>query len=128
MPEPAAKACISSVGPSSERDFPVSVTPGSEGARLNRAQKLAPVDHLAVMYGRPARGLPWYSTTLREILLSEAALGYLMRKGEPVIGSDGNPNRICKGLWDRGTHEALKKAINSRRMRSPSLEPAVPAH
>ncbi|WP_369360179.1 recombinase family protein [Streptomyces sp. cg2] len=50
-------------------------TPSSEAARLNRAGELAPVDHLAVMYGKPSRGRPWHPTSLKNILLSEAALG-----------------------------------------------------
>ncbi|WP_369240512.1 hypothetical protein [Streptomyces sp. R21] len=35
---------------------PENVTPSSEAARLNREGELAPEDHLAVMYGRAARG------------------------------------------------------------------------
>uniref|UniRef100_UPI003D74A59E zinc ribbon domain-containing protein n=1 Tax=Streptomyces sp. bgisy031 TaxID=3413772 RepID=UPI003D74A59E len=65
---------------------------------------------------RPSRGGPWYPTSLRAILLSEAALGYLMHKGRPVIGKDGNPLRVSEGLWDRATHEALKSALLARKM------------
>ncbi|MCX5535106.1 recombinase family protein [Streptomyces sp. NBC_00006] len=95
---------------------PVNVTPSSEAARLNRAKELAPVDHLAVMYGRPARARPWYPATIRAILESEAALGYLMHQHRPVIGADGNLIRLCEGLWDRATHEALKRALSARNM------------
>ncbi|MGW0854519.1 hypothetical protein [Streptomyces sp. NPDC002690] len=49
------------------------------------------------------------------MLLSEATLGYLMHQHKPVLGKDGNPVRLCEGLWDRATHEALKKAILNRR-------------
>lgn len=70
-------------------------TPSSEAARLNRAGELAPVDHLAVMYGKPARGRPWHPTSLKNILLSEAVLGYLMHNGKPVIDQEGNPVRLC---------------------------------
>ncbi|MGP4112689.1 recombinase family protein [Streptomyces sp. 4N509B] len=38
---------------------PENVTCSSEAARLNRLGELSPSDHLAVMYGRPARGRPW---------------------------------------------------------------------
>ncbi|MER5178130.1 recombinase family protein [Streptomyces sp. NPDC002896] len=95
---------------------PENVTPSSEAARLNREGELSPADHLAVMYGKPARGRPWYPASLRDILLSEAALGYLMHNGKPVIDQRGNPVRLCEGLWDRRTHEALKRATLSRQM------------
>ncbi|MFC4611230.1 recombinase family protein [Streptomyces maoxianensis] len=90
---------------------PERVTPSSEAARLNRVGELCPADHLAVMYGKPAGGRPWYPTSLRNILLSEAALGYLMHGGKPVIDQEGNPVRLCEGLWNRATHEALKRAL-----------------
>ncbi|MFD0165810.1 recombinase family protein [Streptomyces decoyicus] len=88
-------------------------TPSSEAARLNRAGELAPVDHLAVMYGKPARDRPWQPTSLKNILLSEAALGYLMHNGKPVIDQEGNLVRLCEGLWDRATHEVLKKVLTA---------------
>ncbi|WP_432095605.1 recombinase family protein [Streptomyces sp. bgisy100] len=94
---------------------PENTTASSEAARLNRAGELSPADHLAVMYGRPAGGRPWFPTSLRNILLSEAALGYLMHRGKPVIDQDGNPVRLCEGLWDRSTHDALKGALSTRR-------------
>lgn len=84
-------------------------------ARLSRAGELSPADHLAVMYGKPAGGCPWQPTSLKNILLSEATLGYLMHEGKPVIGQDGNPVRLCEGLWDRQTHEALKKVLIPRK-------------
>ncbi|WP_432143794.1 recombinase family protein [Streptomyces sp. bgisy084] len=108
-------------------------TSSSEAARLNRAGELAPVDHLAVMYGKPSRGRPWHPTSLRNILLSEAALGYLMHNGRPVIDREGNPVRLCEGLWGRATHEALKKASQPGPFRgrggAPTATPvvAVPA-
>ncbi|MFF5718965.1 recombinase family protein [Streptomyces buecherae] len=93
---------------------PERVTPSSEAARLNRAGELSPADHLAVMYGKRAGGRPWQPTSLKNILLSEAALGYLMHKQRPVIDQEGNPVRLCEGLWDRATHEALKRALAAR--------------
>ncbi|WP_328869671.1 recombinase family protein [Streptomyces sp. NBC_00287] len=95
---------------------PENITPSSEAARLNRAGELSPADHLAVMYGKPVRHTPWYPASLRDILVSEAALGYLMHQHKPVIDRQGNPVRLCEGLWDRRTHEALKGAIYSRPM------------
>ncbi|MFJ6465546.1 recombinase family protein [Streptomyces sp. NPDC091387] len=93
---------------------PENVTPSSEAARLTRAGELSPSDHRAVMYGRPATGAPWMSSGVRDILRSEAALGYLMHKNRPVIGSDGHPVRIAEPLWDRATHEALRRVIKQR--------------
>ncbi|MCK7628178.1 recombinase family protein [Streptomyces sp. RS10V-4] len=89
-------------------------TASSEAARLNRVGEPAPADHLAVMYGKQPQGLPWHPTSLRNILLSEATLGYLMHKGRPVLDRKGNPVRLCEGLWDRATHDALKKALRPR--------------
>lgn len=71
---------------------PENVTPGSEAARLNRTGEPSPADHLAVMYGKSAGGRPWQLTSLKNILLPEAALGYLKGSvfghcrtaGEPV--------------------------------------------
>ncbi|MFF9730664.1 zinc ribbon domain-containing protein [Streptomyces albidoflavus] len=95
---------------------PESVTCSSEAARLNRAGELSPADHLAVMYGKPAGGRPWSPQSLKNILLSEATLGYLMHRNKPVLGrEDGHPVRLCEGLWDRATHEALRNAILSRK-------------
>ncbi|KIF73285.1 hypothetical protein QR77_03495 [Streptomyces sp. 150FB] len=92
---------------------PEQVTPSSEAARLNRAGELSPADHLAVMYGKPARASV-AADELKNILLSEATLGYLMHKNKPVIDQEGNPVRLCQGLWDRATHDALKKALVPR--------------
>ncbi|CAM5633718.1 hypothetical protein SATRM34S_06203 [Streptomyces atroolivaceus] len=39
---------------------------------------------------------------------------YLMHQHKPVLGKDGNPVRPCEGLWDRATHEALRKVILHR--------------
>ncbi|MFD6425266.1 recombinase family protein [Streptomyces sp. NPDC060198] len=107
---------------------PENITPSSEAARLTRAGELSPSDHRAVMYGRPVTGAPWMSSAVRDILRSEAALGYLMHKSRPVIGSDGHPIRIAEPLWDRATHEALRRVIKQRgdshprgaRVRSPA--------
>lgn len=93
---------------------PENITPSSEAARLTRAGELSPSDHRAVMYGRPSTGAPWRASGLRDILRSEAALGYLMHAGRPVVGDDGRPVRVAEPLWDRATHEALKGIIRQR--------------
>lgn len=38
-----------------------------------------------------------------------------MHQSKPVIDRGGNPIRLCEGLCDRPTHEALKKALVPRR-------------
>ncbi|MFF0557891.1 recombinase family protein [Streptomyces sp. NPDC004266] len=96
------------------RADPENVSPSSEAARLNRLGEPAPVDHLAVMYGKVATGRPWYPTSLRNMLLSEAAMGYLVHQGKPVIDRAGKPVRLCEGLWNRTTHNALKEALRAR--------------
>ena len=67
------------------------------------------------------KGGPWTGHTLKHILCSEAALGYLMHGGRPVLGADGRPVRIAEPLWDRATHDALVTATAPKRdgMRAP---------
>jgi hypothetical protein len=60
-------------------------------------------------------GGPWTGHTLKHILCSEAALGYLMRGGRAVLGADGRPMRIAEPLRDRATHDALVQATAPRR-------------
>jgi site-specific DNA recombinase len=83
------------------------ITVDTEAARMNREGVLSPQDHLRVMYGRKPKGQKWTSSTLRSILISEAALGYLMHDGRAVIGRDGNKVRIAPPLWDEQTRQAL---------------------
>jgi site-specific DNA recombinase len=83
------------------------VTCATEAARLNREGVPAPSDRRAQLYARPVKGCHWTHKTVRHILTSEAALGYLMHDGRPVTGPDGKPTRIAPPLWDRPTHAAL---------------------
>ncbi|MFF1790425.1 recombinase family protein [Kitasatospora sp. NPDC058243] len=86
------------------------ITPHTEAARLTRARVLSPADWRAVTYGREPKGSPWSGKGLAAILTSEAALGYLMHGGRPVVGDDGKPVRLPgnpEPLWDRTTHLAL---------------------
>ncbi|GLF99365.1 recombinase family protein [Streptomyces yaizuensis] len=87
-------------------------TPYTEAARLTLAEELSPMDWLAVEYGREPKGSAWGGKALREMLLSEAALGYLMHKGRPVLDKNGKPYRVGPPLWDRATHLALKAKLN----------------
>lgn len=83
------------------------ITISTEVARLSREGVLTPHDVIAVMYGREPSGKAWTYQSLKQILWSEAALGYLMHKGKPVLGEDGRPIQIAPALWDRATREAL---------------------
>ncbi len=87
------------------------ITPDTEAVRLTRAGVPSPEDRRAQIYGRPLKGLPWRGAVLRRMLLSEAALGFLMHKGRPVIGADGRPVRIAPELWSRTVREALVKKL-----------------
>ena len=83
------------------------ITVHTEAARLNREGVLSPKDHRAVMYGREPAGTPWGGKMLKSILISPAALGYLMHQNKPVLGPDGHPIQLADPLWDHATHKAL---------------------
>ncbi|WP_328829538.1 recombinase family protein [Streptomyces sp. NBC_00252] len=83
------------------------ITISTEITRLTRAGVLTPHELLAEMYGRKPKMKPWTYQSLKQILWSEAALGYLMHKGKPVIGDNGRPIQIAPPLWDSATREAL---------------------
>lgn len=83
------------------------ITPATEAARLTREEIPSPLDRMAQLYGRPVKGRPWTAKTVKHILTSEAALGYLMHDGRPVTGENGRPIRIAEPLWDRAIHEKL---------------------
>ncbi len=83
------------------------VSVATEAARLNRERVPSPADRRAQIYARPEKGGAWLPKTVKHILTSEAALGYLMHGGRPVTGPDGKPTRIAPPLWDRPTHAAL---------------------
>ncbi len=113
---------------------PESVSPWTEAARPTRAGVLAPSDHVRVLYGREPKGTPWYGSTVTRLLLSKAALGYLMHKGEPVVGDDGHPVRLpgadgqpVEQLWDYPTHLQLAEVLSRRaqpgRRRTKGLRP-----
>lgn len=91
------------------------ITCATEAARLNRDGIPSPSDRRAQLYGRPARGGAWTAKTVRHILCSDAALGYLMHDGRAVTGADGRPVRIAEPLWDRPAHDALVRATAPKR-------------
>jgi site-specific DNA recombinase len=97
------------------------ITVATEAWRLTREGIPSPGDRRAQLYGRPVKGGPWTGHTVKHILCSEAALGYLMHGGRPVLGPDGRPVRIAEPLWDCATHDALVKKTAPKRggMRGP---------
>jgi site-specific DNA recombinase len=94
------------------------ITCATEAARMTREGIPSPADRLAQLNGRPLKGHPWTAKTVKHILCSEAALGYLMHDGRPVMGKDGRPVRLAEPLWDRATHDALVKATAPKRSAS----------
>jgi site-specific DNA recombinase len=91
------------------------ITVATEAWRLTREEVPSPSDRRAQLYGRAVKGGPWNPHTVKHILCSEAALGYLMHGGRPVLGADGRPVRIAEPLWDRATHDALVMATAPKR-------------
>jgi hypothetical protein len=91
------------------------VTCATEAVRLNRAGVLSPSDYRNVMYGRGPKGRTWTALAIKGMLTSEAALGFQLYEGRPVLGPDGRPRRIAEPLWDRATHEALKAKTAPKR-------------
>jgi site-specific DNA recombinase len=84
------------------------ITPYTEAARLTRAGVLSPSDHMAVLYGKEPKGVPWSPKSLIFILTNEASLGYLTHNGRAVLDEKtGQPVRLCEGLWDRPTLDRL---------------------
>ena len=57
------------------------VTGATEAARLQREGIPAPSDRRAQLYARPMKGHVWTAKTVKHILTSEAALGFLMHDG-----------------------------------------------
>ena len=113
--DPVAAEVIREVARRILADQTGKITYTTEAVRLTREGIPAPGDRRAQLYGRAVKGGPWTPMALRHILCSEAALGYLMHNGRPVIGDDGRPTRIAEPLWDRPTHEALVKATTPKR-------------
>ncbi|MFF9350531.1 recombinase family protein [Streptomyces sp. NPDC014734] len=93
------------------------ITEYSEAARLTRAGVLSPADHERVMSGKQPRGGPWDGAALVRMLTSEAALGYLLHKGRPVLDDKGLPIRVAPALWNRATHDALIRKLSPKQPR-----------
>jgi hypothetical protein len=81
-----------------------------------------------MLYGREPKGAIWRPATLKRILTSEAALGYLMHKDKPVLGADGRPIRIADPLWDQTTRAALIKKTARDQVTRATWSQATQAH
>lgn len=112
--DPVAAEVIREVARRILADETEKVTCATEAARLNREGIPAPSDRRAQLYARPMKGHVWTAKTVAHILTSEAALGYLMHAGRPVM-KDGKPTRIAEPLWDRTTRNALVAATAPKR-------------
>ncbi|NEA74791.1 recombinase family protein [Streptomyces sp. SID13588] len=121
--DPVAALIIRDVAERILADETDTVTCSTESARLTRAGVLSPADHRAVMYGRSPKGSPWRAKTLKGILTSEAALGFLMHGERAVLGADGHPIRLAPPLWDRATRDALIAKTAPRRTNNVSRAP-----
>jgi DNA invertase Pin-like site-specific DNA recombinase len=113
--DPVAAEVIREVARRLLADETGTITAASEAARLTRAGVASPSDRRAELYGRPRKGGVWNRKTLHVILTSQAALGYLIHDGRPVLGADGEPVRLAEPLWDRATHDALAAKLKPRR-------------
>lgn len=105
--DPEAAEVIRGVAQRLLTDTTGTITCATEAARLTRERVLSPSDRRAVLYGKEPQGRQWSATSLRGILTSEAALGYLIHKGRAVLGDDGHPRRIAEGLWNQAMRDAL---------------------
>lgn len=114
--DPVAAEVIREVARRILADETGKITCSTEAARLTREGIPAPDDRRAQLYGRAVEGGPWNSKSVKHILCSEAALGYLMHGGRPVT-KDGRPVRIAEPLWDRATRDALIAATAVKRTR-----------
>jgi DNA invertase Pin-like site-specific DNA recombinase len=113
--DPVAAEIIQTVAERILTDETGKITCSTEAARLTRAGVPSPSDRRAQLYGRPLKGSVWNAKTVASILTSEAALGFLMHGGRPVVGRDGRPVRLADPLWDRATRDALITATAPKR-------------
>lgn len=91
---------------------------------LNERGILPPADHARKRDGRETRGTRWSMTTLRDVLISPAARGFLCKAPEgkprtalhlvPVLGTDGEPHRVGPELLDADTWTTVRHVVESR--------------
>ena len=92
-------------------------TVSSEARRLTSEGVPTSADYRRLRKGLASSGAAWGHTALYAMLVSQAALGYLMHDDKPELdhGPDedkrGRPIRIAPELWNYATHEALVKKL-----------------
>lgn len=74
---------------------------------LNDSGIPSPSDQRRINNGEKPKGSPWRDTPLKDMLKSEAMLGYAIRR-DAVLGADGNPVRDKKGNKNYGEFYAVR--------------------
>ena len=93
------------------------ITTSSEARRLTSEGVPTSADYRRMRKGLAPTGAAWGHTALHDMLISQAALGYLMHDDKPELdhGPDedkrGRPIRIAPELWNRATHDALVQKL-----------------
>ncbi|MGW0547295.1 recombinase family protein [Streptomyces altiplanensis] len=91
---------------------------------LNVRAVLSPADHARKRNGRETRGTQWSTTTLRDVLITPAARGWLCQAASgkprsalnlvPVLDAKGEPHRVGPELLDADTWTTVREVIDRR--------------
>lgn len=91
---------------------------------LNARGVLSPADHARKRDGRKTRGAKWSTTTLRDVLMTPAARGWLCQAAPgkprgalnlvPVLDAKGEPHRVGPELLDAETWTTVREALDRR--------------
>ncbi|MEW2191205.1 recombinase family protein [Streptomyces microflavus] len=91
---------------------------------LNSRGVHSPADHARKRDGRKTRGTKWSTTTLRDVMITPAARGFLVQAAQdkprsalhlvPVLDAKGEPHRVGPELFDADTWTTVRKAIDRR--------------
>lgn len=91
---------------------------------LNAREVLPPADHARKRDGRKVRGTKWSTTTLRDVLITPAARGFLVQAPKdkprsamylvPVLDANGEPHRVGPELLDADTWTTLRSTLEAR--------------
>ncbi|MFF1898603.1 recombinase family protein [Streptomyces sp. NPDC058206] len=91
---------------------------------LNERGIASPADHARKRDGRKTRGTKWSTTTLRDVLITPAARGFLVQAAPgkvrsaltliPVLDEHGEPHQIGPELLDADTWTTVREVIERR--------------
>lgn len=91
---------------------------------LNARGVLPPADHARQRDGRKTRGTKWSTTTLRDVMISPAARGFLVHAAPgkprsalnllPVLDAKGEPHRVGPELLDADTWATVREVTDRR--------------